>query len=769
MNAHLQRAIVLIGQSRFEMAEKELEQAFAVEPNGALVHAYFAICKCELEKFNEARECAINAIRLGPDDPFCFYSAAWVSRVTNEFKKGLEFIHQALELDPYEVEFFAEKSQLHFNLRQWQDALGAADSGLRLNPEHIACLNMRAAALVKLGKRMEAGDSIQSALERQPESPITHANKGWTLLEKGDPKQAMVHFREALRLEPNMEWARVGIIEAMKGQYFIYRIMLNWFLWCSKLSGQKMWMIVLGGYFGYRILLGIARNNPAAWPYVIPLIVLYLGFAVMTWVSVPLFNLVLRLNRFGRMALSAEEKRTSTWVGVSLLTAVAVLISYLFVPAQDILFGALSIALMVPALASYYASDEGWPRATHGVLLLAMLVLAVFMLLGLGVLAFATGDWSSVLGKIVASTASIPLLLLGIASQFGVQFLATAKPKRGSKAGFWVWVVGGVSIAIAALVYVGAFGLVAYSLWYEDKMVSTGPPIRINLETVNTATWSDVKNVESFSEELRNLGFNWVGDFQVQNSDGMFFRYFTEPSSTIVAEVAELKHSQKIVAGFSAVRKQDDALIAVSNLEFVGELPSGWTLKHMDESLTNLYQWMKSETKEVELMSFTDSDIPRTVERIHSVQQDHLLSRGGYTVDEIVKLMKIHGKEVSNDDAEHLLRFWQISFRDQIDQLLLRTTREHVPVEQISDEDLLVVHLYSSTAELSKFISDEQKRNDFVSRIDDEWPDVDVAKAFAFAAFGQGEDVKVHRFDSPVPGAAFDLSGVRGSETSDAE
>lgn len=749
---------MLIGQSRFEMAEKELEQAFAIEPNGALVHAYFAICKCELEKFKEARECSVNAIRLGPDQPFCYYAAAWVARTTNEFKKGLEFIRQALELDPYEPDFFAEKSQLHFSLRQWQEALDAADSGLRLDPEDMDCLNIRAAALVKLGKKTEAGDSIQSALERQPESPVTHANKGWTLLEKGDPKQAMIHFREALRLEPNLDWARVGIIEAMKGQYFIYRIVLNWFLWCSKLSGQKMWMIILGGYFGYRILLNIAQNNPAARPYVIPLIAIYLGFVVMTWVSVPLFNLVLRLNRFGRMALSDEEKRTSTWVGFSLVTALAMLFIYFFVPERNILFAALSIALMVPALAYYYSSDEGWPRAAHGVLLVTMLFLAVVMLAGLGLLLFGRNEWSSVVGTFVASTASLPLLLLGFASQFAVQFLAAAKPKRGSNAGFWVWVVGGVSVAIAAIVYIGSIWLLAHSLWVEDQMVSSAPPIRINLESVESAQWNKLAKVQSLTEELRVLGFEQVGDFKTKNSGDFLCRYFKDSSSQVVAEVVESKSLSDVRASMSAIRKEDQSLVTVSSLESVGVLPDGWTVEYLDDSLANMYQWIKTKTKDVELVSFTDQEIPRTAERIHSDQQDCLLSHGGYTADELVRLSKIHGMELSNNQADQLLEYWNISFSQQIDQLVLNRTREHVPVTEISDENVLIVHLYSPLENLATLIQDKQKRVKFMERVGDQWPNIDVANEFALAAYGKDSGIKLHRFESPVPGAVFDLT-----------
>ena len=69
---------------------------------------------------------------------------------------------------------------------------------------------------------------------------------GWTLLHDGDPRKAMGHFREALRLDPGMEWARAGIVEAMKARSLIYRIFLSYFLFMNRLSGNAQWATVCG-------------------------------------------------------------------------------------------------------------------------------------------------------------------------------------------------------------------------------------------------------------------------------------------------------------------------------------------------------------------------------------------------------------------------------------------------------------------------------------------------------------------------------------------
>ena len=51
----------------------------------------------------------------------------------------------------------------------------------------------------------------------------------------GDFRGALEHFREALRLNPSPEWARAGLVEALKARY-PSAASLRYFLWMSTLS-----------------------------------------------------------------------------------------------------------------------------------------------------------------------------------------------------------------------------------------------------------------------------------------------------------------------------------------------------------------------------------------------------------------------------------------------------------------------------------------------------------------------------------------------------
>lgn len=430
MNPNLERALLLYQQSRHELAEGELRQALAADPHDPFAHALLALCLNEREKFDAATTEARQAIHLGPDFPFAHYAHARVLYDRNRHPEALAAIQEAIRLDSTDADYFSLLGSIHFDEQRWREALNAAEQGLQFDPEHVGCTNLRAMALVKLGRKAEAGATIDAALAKNPDNALTHANQGWTLLEKGEPKKALEHFREALRLDPENEWARHGIVEALKARNLIYAVMLKYFLWMSKLSGRAQWGIILGGYFGNQLLGGLARSTPGLAPWVLPLRILYLAFAVLTWTAYPIFNLLLRLNRFGRLALTSEQTVESNWVGASLFLALVSLGGCFALGFESPWVMSLAVfGLLLLPLSGLFRCAVGWPRWTM------IAVVAALTFLGLGAIGLI---WQAHLGgnAYVKSRANSAFGLLGLfgmgvlASTFLGNFLVTQRPRR---------------------------------------------------------------------------------------------------------------------------------------------------------------------------------------------------------------------------------------------------------------------------------------------------------------------------------------------------
>ncbi len=427
MTAHLQRAALLLDQSRFDLAEAEVRQALATEPQDAWAHSMLALCLSQRKQYQEATQEAQQAIHLAPDFPFAHYTLASILAERDRPEEAVAALSEAIRLNPSEPDFLALLAQIRLSQKQWSESLEASERGLQLDPENVACTNLRAIALVKLGRRKEAGVTIDAALARDPTNPVTHANQGWTLLESGEAQKALEHFREALRLDPENEWARRGIVEALKARYFLYALLLRYFLWMSRFGANAQWGVVLGGYVIYRLLSSLAERNPAWEPWVLPIQIGYLLIVFLTWLADPLFNLALRLNRFGRLALSREQTIASNCVGLCLLAAAVCVSGGLYAGFHGpwtmgtFLFGFLALPV-----AGAFKCPEGWPRRVAGIYAASLAVCAIGAVL----------TFLPVAGLPEEATKGLRSLLLGcsvlgiIGSTWLINFLLMAKPKR---------------------------------------------------------------------------------------------------------------------------------------------------------------------------------------------------------------------------------------------------------------------------------------------------------------------------------------------------
>lgn len=358
---HIERARVLLEQDRHALAESELRRHILNEPEDVMAHALLALALSEQNKHREAVESARRAIHLAPMFPYAHYVLAYVHNKQEQLAGAENAIREAIRLDPEEADYFAMLSSINLQRRRWHDALEAAQRGLYFDSEHVGCINLRAMALNQMGLSDEAAVALEGALSVEPENALTHANRGWQELHSGNYERAMTCFREALRIDAELEWAREGVVEVLKARNPIYRVMLRYFLWSSRLSSGAMWGMIIGFYFFSRLMRAAMKSNPELAPFLWPLYGLYLLFVLMTWIARPLFDLLLRLDPMGRVVLSKRQIKASNWVGGALLlAAVSLVVGVLTGMPSFYLLAAASGIMTMPIAGAFNAET---PRA----------------------------------------------------------------------------------------------------------------------------------------------------------------------------------------------------------------------------------------------------------------------------------------------------------------------------------------------------------------------------------------------------------------------
>ncbi len=388
MSAHLERAQLLLQQSRPADAEREALLALTLAPDQPLAHAYLALSRSDQNRPQEAVESARAAVGLAPDTAFFHYVYAIVLHRADREAAARTEITEAIRIDPENANHFSLLASIELSERRWPAALEAAERGLTLDPQDVSCANLRSMALVRLGRKEEAMEAVDFALAREPHNALSHANQGWNYLHRNNPAAAQNHFREALRLNPQLEYARTGMLEALKARNPIYRAMLAYFLWMGRQSRRLQGVFILATYFGVNGVSKVAHEDPRWGKFLWPLLIAFYIFIYLSWTAVPMFNLLLRLNRFGRFVLSGDERRATNWFGACLL-GVAAGLGLSITRREDGFLASIICAILSIATAVVF-SRRGRSRFWFGI---GALFLAATGLIGFALL--ATGNDST--------------------------------------------------------------------------------------------------------------------------------------------------------------------------------------------------------------------------------------------------------------------------------------------------------------------------------------------------------------------------------------
>ena len=355
------RAELLIQQGRYEQALAELQQQLSDDPQDAYVLSRQSLCLTELNRLPEAVRQAESAIGWAPDAPYAHFALGYARVRQKNYAEALRCVDQAIALDPDDVVYFGLKSAIHAQQYGWKEALVAADQGLALDPENATCLNNRIIALTKLGRNVEARLTAENALARNPLVAETHSSHGWTLLQNGQWAQARTHFLEALRLDPELEWAQRGLVESIKARNPVYRLALNYALQMSRLSPRLQLGLIFGGMIAINVLGQIGKTAPALELPVTILTAVYLLGVYFIWIAEPLGNLLLRLHPLGKHALSRDQRHGAHLIGACYLVA----FGHIVPAAMGMMLGwelfFRWIALVVPASAVFRCA-AGRPR-----------------------------------------------------------------------------------------------------------------------------------------------------------------------------------------------------------------------------------------------------------------------------------------------------------------------------------------------------------------------------------------------------------------------
>lgn len=184
MSACFDRAMLFFQLSQFGLAEQELRQELATEPNRAEAHVFLSLCLYQRGQYHEALQGGLQAIDLAPRFSLAYYLVArcvyryiCLLPVYNDkcLSTAQATIEKAIRLSSGNADYFALLALIQLSQGDhwhevlmaqrkgilvsgidlgkiyWRGGLEATEQGLKIDPEHSDCIALQLIILDKLG------------------------------------------------------------------------------------------------------------------------------------------------------------------------------------------------------------------------------------------------------------------------------------------------------------------------------------------------------------------------------------------------------------------------------------------------------------------------------------------------------------------------------------------------------------------------------------------------------------------------------------------
>lgn len=202
-DADYDKFCILFELNRFEEATEVCIEALKVDPNDEFAHGNLAVGLLNQDKFEQAEVAVRKALSLNPDYAHGYKTLAYIQAQNLEYRSALKNILKAIELDPEDPEYYVSLGYRYLDLNKTQKAIEAEQQALKLDPENILAM----ICLMDIYSRSNQLDLCEEyclkALEIEPDDPGILNNLAWLYGQKKKHRKSIDIYASLLANDPN--------------------------------------------------------------------------------------------------------------------------------------------------------------------------------------------------------------------------------------------------------------------------------------------------------------------------------------------------------------------------------------------------------------------------------------------------------------------------------------------------------------------------------------------------------------------------------------
>jgi tetratricopeptide (TPR) repeat protein len=163
---------------------------------------------------------------------------AGLCRFSRHYKRGLDNINKAIELDPKNSSLYETKSFFETKLKEQEDLVQSITAAIELNHGNVELYKKRADAYLLLEKTKEAMDDLNKIIALAPNNPDSYVHMAEAKQELEDFAGATESIQQALKLDAKNALA----VDTAKG------IAFSWGMDGIAKTKSKQWTAALNSY-----------------------------------------------------------------------------------------------------------------------------------------------------------------------------------------------------------------------------------------------------------------------------------------------------------------------------------------------------------------------------------------------------------------------------------------------------------------------------------------------------------------------------------------
>lgn len=218
---HLHKAGIFSQLRNYRKAIQHYKRALELAEEGLDdIHLDLAFEYENLEAYDQAIECLKSALELNPENEAVLYELAYCYDLSDDHKAAVEFFREFTDRHPYAFVAWYNLGNGLARLEKLDESNEALDLCIAIDEKFTSAYFSKARNLLQQGDYEQAIECYRETIEHDGPQAITFSYIGECFEKMERLEQALIHYDQALALDPNWvdAWIGRGVVKDVQGR-----------------------------------------------------------------------------------------------------------------------------------------------------------------------------------------------------------------------------------------------------------------------------------------------------------------------------------------------------------------------------------------------------------------------------------------------------------------------------------------------------------------------------------------------------------------------